>query len=272
MKRPMNDAERTATASRMDRILENEEPDLRKLARHLAHGGSTGRQGTVFCSECGTLMKDDDGSIAPNRPGHDRFHRDAHRRWCGPLRRTDAGNEAAIPPGTAYGSPWLNAVENAAKLARAVAEEHEPDLHVRRGKDGQGPIYLQRWWLERMMTPNGGEFGYYIHRFLHDDDAGLHDHPWPSASLLLDGRLHETLESHTWTIETGTRVLRSSGLRHRLVLDRDANGGAIPAHTLIATGAREKSWELEHEDGEIEVIGTSERKLATRTTVHKCST
>lgn len=57
------------------------------------------------------------------------------------------------------------------------------------GIDG-GPKreYLWRWH----MIPRNRWFNIYLHKFAHgDDDRALHDHPWASASLILDGRYIE---------------------------------------------------------------------------------
>lgn len=57
------------------------------------------------------------------------------------------------------------------------------------GIDG-GPKrdYLKRWH----MIPRNPWFNIYLHYFVHgDDDRALHDHPWASASLLLEGRYRE---------------------------------------------------------------------------------
>lgn len=57
------------------------------------------------------------------------------------------------------------------------------------GIDGGPPRdYLKRWHL----LPRNRWFNIYLHHFVHgDDDRALHDHPWASASLLLEGRYRE---------------------------------------------------------------------------------
>ena len=153
-----------------------------------------------------------------------------------------------------------------AGMALQVAHGYAPDLEVRRGKRGDGPLYLRRWWLEREETPRGGQRGLYIHEFRNDDAAGLHDHPWPSASLMLAGVLNEHMRSGTRRLTRGTVCVRSARFRHRLTLPRDGDGAIQPTLTLIATGLREKAWELEHGDGEIEVIGGTGAAPAARAT------
>lgn len=53
---------------------------------------------------------------------------------------------------------------------------------------GERRPYLTRW----RVLPRNKWFNIYLHRFIHgDDDRALHDHPWHSASLILDGRYIE---------------------------------------------------------------------------------
>lgn len=53
---------------------------------------------------------------------------------------------------------------------------------------GERRPYLTRWHL----IPRNRWFNLYLHKFVHgDDERALHDHPWPSASLILGGRYIE---------------------------------------------------------------------------------
>lgn len=65
------------------------------------------------------------------------------------------------------------------------------------GIDGGPPRdYLKRWHL----LPRNTWFNVYLHYFVHgDDDRALHDHPWQSASLLLEGRYRE--HTSEWAYE-----------------------------------------------------------------------
>lgn len=66
------------------------------------------------------------------------------------------------------------------------------------GIDG-GPRrpYLTRWHI----IPRNRWFNLYLHKFVHgDDDRALHDHPWVSASLLLEGRYRE--HTSEWMYDT----------------------------------------------------------------------
>ncbi len=134
-----------------------------------------------------------------------------------------------------------------------------------------GPVYLRRWWLHRQQAENGsgGEHGLYVHRFEASDPAALHDHPWPSASLMLSTGVNETSEQGTTTIDPGTVVIRPARFRHRIELHRAADGTPRHALTLIATGRREHGWGFEQDDGTIaEVTGdrnASRRRALTET-------
>lgn len=84
------------------------------------------------------------------------------------------------------------------------------------GIDG-GPRrpYLTRWHI----IPRNPWFNIYLHYFEHgDDDRALHDHPWRSASLILDGRYIE----HTteWMYETPLEATAEGVSMHTYRLHR----------------------------------------------------
>ena len=159
------------------------------------------------------------------------------------------------------------ACDRLAEMAEKLELYYRPDLEVRRGLDGEGPLYLRRWWLEREQTVQGGEHGLYVHQMVGDDDAGFHDHPWPSASLVLQGTLQEETPERVATLRKGTIRLRSASFRHRLTLPGPSQGCGSHAFTLFATGRREKGWELEREDGSVERMGADGAEFATGTTL-----
>lgn len=70
-------------------------------------------------------------------------------------------------------------------------ERHvKPSKHITLDGINGGPRrpYLTRWHV----LPRNKWLNVYLHRFVHgDDDRALHDHPWHSASLILDGRYIE---------------------------------------------------------------------------------
>lgn len=53
---------------------------------------------------------------------------------------------------------------------------------IRRERDD-----IQEDYLERFYILSTKWIGVYLHRFCSDDDDGLHDHPWNSVSILLNG-------------------------------------------------------------------------------------
>jgi hypothetical protein len=56
----------------------------------------------------------------------------------------------------------------------------------REGDNGLPEDYLERFYI--LSTP---WLGIYLHRFWASDDDGLHDHPWHSISILLNGEYIE---------------------------------------------------------------------------------
>ena len=141
--------------------------------------------------------------------------------------------------------------------ALQVMPGHEPDLTLLTAEAGS-PVYMGRWWLRRELTDDGhGQNGLYLHVFENDDPEGFHNHPWPSASLLLGGGpIFEDTRHGTTLIENRSVVLRPAMHRHRIRLRQgpvlhDGSVGRIPAMTLFATGRRVQQWGFEQQDGSI---------------------
>lgn len=115
---------------------------------------------------------------------------------------------------------------------------------------GTERTYMRRWWL----FPRNRWFNVYLHHFLRDDDdRALHDHPWPSLSVLLDGHLIETwapvpelaaLEQHQCVRHhaPGAVVWRGPRFAHRLALPLDRDLNPAPAITLFIVGPRVREW------------------------------
>ena len=138
-------------------------------------------------------------------------------------------------------------------VATAVTEQAEADLVL--WSDNGRRVYMRRWWLERETTDDGrGQHGLYIHRFEHDDPARMHNHPWPCASLLVAGTVIENTPGGRSTIRCGSVCYRPATHRHRVTLRRRGEQ-AVQAITVIATGTRERVWELEHADGSVSLDG-----------------
>lgn len=112
-----------------------------------------------------------------------------------------------------------------------VRPKREPDFIV--GDDKEKP-YLLRWHL----IPRNSTFNIYYHRFLRDDDdRALHDHPWPSVSIMTHGVLREVTPSGSRIICTGDMVFREPNFTHRIeLIDGD------PAETLFITGPKVREW------------------------------
>ena len=109
-----------------------------------------------------------------------------------------------------------------------------PDLVVGSSKRP----YMHRWWL----IPRNPVFNVYLHHFLRsDDDRALHDHPWPSLSILLRGSyLEHTIQEggihHRRVRRAGAIVLRGPRSAHRIELHHGA------CWTLFLTGPRLRNW------------------------------
>lgn len=118
---------------------------------------------------------------------------------------------------------------------RLLPPDRAPDVAI----GGSDDPYLRRWYL----WPRNRVCNAYLHQVLRDDDPqALHDHPWPSVSILLSGRLGEIWRAgdgrHRWReARPGVPVWRSARFAHRLVLP----GGGV-AWTLFLTGPRLRDW------------------------------
>lgn len=82
--------------------------------------------------------------------------------------------------------------------------------------------YLYRWHL----IPRNRLCNIYLHKFLRsDDDRALHDHPWPSCSIILKGGYVEHLPGGiTKTCEAGRITFRKAHQAHRVELIPDFRG------------------------------------------------
>lgn len=105
--------------------------------------------------------------------------------------------------------------------------------------------YMLRWWA----IPRNKLFNIYIHKIRHDDDdRALHDHPWPSLSYMVSGRLiehyakvHTVTKKQIITLRTllkGQWVYRPASFAHRLVKP-EQNEDVI---TVFITGPRIREW------------------------------
>lgn len=119
----------------------------------------------------------------------------------------------------------------------AVAKiETEADFVIR---PTNGAAYMRRWWI----VPRNRFLNVYLHHVLRsDDDRALHDHPWPSVSLMLFGQLGEVYRTARGdayrTITERAVIWRGARFAHRLVLPEHSPG----AITIFITGPRIRSW------------------------------
>jgi hypothetical protein len=121
---------------------------------------------------------------------------------------------------------------------RPIAAMREPDAII----GGKDHPYLLRWHI----TPRGTGPAVYLHRFLRsDDDRALHDHPWPSASIILDGCYIEHEPGDVRLMRPpGTITIREPSSAHRvqLLTDPSHDDRELPVWTLFLTGDRVRDW------------------------------
>lgn len=143
---------------------------------------------------------------------------------------------------------WLSKI-----LARHLCAIKRPPDFVIGGEDN---AYLRRWWL----IPRNRFFNIYLHHFLRDDDdRALHDHPWPSLSLMLRGLLFEIYRGGdgetTRYVKPGDVVFRKASFAHRLELTNAHRLEAakqyrhLGAWTLFITGPRVREWGFHYPNG-----------------------
>lgn len=115
-------------------------------------------------------------------------------------------------------------------------------------------VYMQRWWKIR----RNWAFNIYYH-IVHrsDDDTALHDHPWWSFSIVLEGGYYEHriadggTHSKTWYGPGSVLFRRSGSVAHRLELARDEDedtgfGSELSAKTIFVTGPVLRRWGFHH--------------------------
>ena len=86
-------------------------------------------------------------------------------------------------------------------------------------------------YLERFYVLSSPWIGVYLHRFWSDDDDGLHDHPWSSASILLQGAYLEEMPERQ-SVPYGPTIKKLRRPRHpwiKLRAATDAHRITIPA-------------------------------------------
>lgn len=126
--------------------------------------------------------------------------------------------------------------------------------------------YLERFYI--LSTP---WLGIYLHKFLADDDDGLHDHPWNSLSILLKGSYLEEMPAYPKMfrlIKEGTTItkkrrplrplfyLRSKFDAHRITLPAE---GKETWSLFIRFGLKRRIWGF-YRNGRFEPAEVQSRK------------
>lgn len=126
------------------------------------------------------------------------------------------------------------------RWAYGVADSRDPDLVIGPRKNP----YLLRWYV----TPRSAWAGICLHIFKRDDDdRALHDHPYPSLSIALKGRIREVYAQRGFDprdkrqhsvrmIGPGEIRLRRADFAHRIEL---VDGLAM---TIFITFAKSREW------------------------------
>lgn len=109
-----------------------------------------------------------------------------------------------------------------------------------------GKEYMHRWFVRRSREQGN----IYLHLFLESDDIrALHDHPWPSVSIILDGEYDDVTPNGTVRRKTGDIIIRDDTTPHRVVLIDHK-----PVLTLFCTGPKTKEWGFFCPEGKVHHI------------------
>lgn len=146
-----------------------------------------------------------------------------------------------------------------ARLTEALLNHHldytlSRPMDFRIPPDTRTPVYMQRWWR----VPRNWATNCYFHIVRRsDDDRALHDHPWFSFSIVVDGGYWEHtiadggVHRKEW-FAPGRMKFRWTGRKaHRLELGRHEGpkkypgmviDGEISARTIFITGPVLRRW------------------------------
>lgn len=114
----------------------------------------------------------------------------------------------------------------------------KPDFVI--GADAPEGPYMLRWYL----IPRNPVFNMYYHQVLRDDDdRALHDHPWPSVSIVQKGVMLDVRNDGTTMLQPGDMVFRDAEDAHRLEVVEG------PVETLFITGPKQRVWGFHCPDG-----------------------
>jgi hypothetical protein len=126
------------------------------------------------------------------------------------------------------------------RRCRAIMAHRSPDIVIGPPQQAGDVAYLSRWYA----IPRNRWCNVYIHHFTRSDDhRALHDHPWASCSILLDGGYIEHLPGGIAFRPEGSIVCRAAATPHRVQLYRQLDSDAErPVITLFLTGPRVREW------------------------------
>lgn len=143
-------------------------------------------------------------------------------------------------------------------LRHHVAYTQSRDMDFRIPPDKSVSVYMERWWR----VPRNWATNVYFHVVRRsDDDRALHDHPWFSISLVLDGGYYEHtiaeggVHHREWFGPGRVRFRWTGKKAHRLELAVEGNidgtyrtadtiSGFMeaPARTIFITGPVMRRW------------------------------
>lgn len=145
-------------------------------------------------------------------------------------------------------------------IASHVRTVHSRPQDIRIPGDRSIGAYMLRWWK----IPRNWAFNIYYH-IVHrsDDDAALHDHPWWSFSVVLEGGYYEHriadggIHTKTWHGPGSVLFRRKGSIAHRLELPKlplnqirpgPDNSGykEAAAYTIFITGPVLRRWGFHH--------------------------
>ena len=137
---------------------------------------------------------------------------------------------------------------------RRYTSSHPMDFRI--PPDVRVPVYMERWWW----IPRNWAMNVYLHIVRRsDDDRALHDHPWWSFSLVLEGGYYEHeimtggIHRRTWFGPGSMRFRWAGKMAHRLELQwhngiehaqtlEDCYWREAPATTVFITGPVLRRW------------------------------
>jgi hypothetical protein len=143
---------------------------------------------------------------------------------------------------------WKNLTDQFHFTDRLIEKAKEtPYFHLKDKESGE--IYMERYWLKQPDASGGNSIR--IHHTMRSDfDRALHDHPWPSTSIVLKGGYFEILPKdqgqdsskdstdfqRVWR-SAGDVVSRAAHDRHRLEIVPGTS-----CWSMFIVGTWEKDW------------------------------